>query len=102
MKIIEIRIVKDGGILSPSDLPALCGRVEEIASSDWAQVYVLSGRMPVWAYAALCHKLHPCQGVGCFEPRSGTGIVVSRHSGSCPEVGSSLPLEGVERIEVVV
>lgn len=102
MKITRIRIeiVSNGGILAPSALPTLCKRVEEVIENNhaWDGVVVLDGRLPVWAYAALTHALHPAQGVGTYEPRSASYIIVARHSEVVPEVGTLLPEGADEKI----
>jgi len=99
--LIEIKVVKDGGILSPADLPALCEKVEAILSEKWDCLVILSGRLPVWAYAGLTHTCHPAKGVATYEPRSNAGIIVSRHSEEISSIGTCVPIEDAEKIEIL-
>jgi CRISPR-associated Csx3 family protein len=100
--LVEVKIIKDGGILSPADLPALNGKVETILSQKgWDCLVILSGRLPVWAYASLCHSCHPAKGVATYEPRSNAGIVVSRHAEEVPSIGTCVPVEDAEKVEVI-
>ena len=40
---------------------------------------ILSGRLPVWAFAALTHLFHPRPWVATFDPRLGGGVVIASH-----------------------
>jgi len=102
--VIEIKIVSNGGVMNPADLPTLSKRVEEILSyQGWDALVGISGRMPVWAYAALTEKCHPAKGVATYEPRSNGLIIVSRHSEEVPGVGEIVPLTGDEvKVEVEI
>lgn len=53
---------------------------------------VISGRMPIWGAAMLCHLFHPASWVATYDPRLGGGVVVQSH---VPEVrvGEVLALE---------
>ena len=62
---------------------------------------VLSGRMPVWAFAALTHLYHPRPWVGTFEPRLGAGVVVASHVASVGP-GDVVPIDGATTADVVV
>lgn len=102
--VVEIKLVSNGGVLNPADLPTLGERVREaVAQRGWDALWAISGRMPVWAYAFLTHLLHPAQGVATYEPRSAGFIVVSRHSDRVPAEGTLIPEKGdEEKVEVVI
>jgi CRISPR-associated protein Csx3 len=63
-----------GGVISPADLANL-----NPPAVDGRKGVVLSGRGPVWLFAALCHHYHPTAWVGCFDPRLGGAVVVQTH-----------------------
>ncbi len=92
--VVNITVAQNGGILSPADLPALCDRVRKAVSDQALQgLVVLSGRLPVWAFAALAHTFHPAAGVATFDPRLGGGVVVQTHSPAY-KVGDVVALDG--------
>lgn len=76
-----------GGVCEPSDLANLTP-----PDVDGTKGVVLSGRGPVWLYAALAHHYHTTQWVGTFDPRLGGAVVTSRHSRTAPLVGSIVSL----------
>jgi CRISPR-associated protein Csx3 len=73
----------DGGVCEPSDLASL--NPPEVPGTGGV---VISGRGPVWLYAALAHHYHVTAWVGTFDPRLGGAVVTSRHSPSAPAVGT--------------
>lgn len=73
----------DGGVCEPSDLASL--NPPEVPGTGGV---IISGRGPVWLYAALAHHYHVTAWVGTFDPRLGGAVVTSRHSPSAPPVGS--------------
>lgn len=79
-----------GGICEPSDLATL--NPPEV---DGSQGIIISGRGPVWLYAALAHHYHVTAWVGTFDPRVGGAVVTSRHSRTAPALGSVVPLPKV-------
>ena len=79
--LIEFEI--DGGVCWPADLATL--NPPEV---DGTKGVVISGRGPVWLYAALAHHYHVTAWVGTFDPRLGGAVVTSRHSPSAPAVGT--------------
>jgi len=101
--VVEVKIIRNGGILNPSDLPELNGKVTKTLDQVGYDCLVgLSGRMPVWAFASLTEVCHPTKGVATYDPRMGL-VVVSRHSDEIPPVGTIVPLKGDERkLEVVL
>jgi CRISPR-associated protein Csx3 len=102
-KLTVLEIVLKEGLLRPEDLPGLLKAVEEAVPGEALQgLVVLSGRLPVWAYGALVHELHPAAGVATFDPRLGGAVVVARHRPDLPEVGSVVSLDEAETIKVEV
>ena len=41
---------------------------------------VLSGRAPIWVYAALVHYFHPAAWVATYDPRLNSAVVVMSHT----------------------
>ncbi len=76
--LVEITLAK--GVITPEELPLLLGTVAAQVPEGGTDGVVLSGRMPVWAFAALAHMFHPRPYVATFEPRVGKGIVVASHA----------------------
>mgnify|MGYP000992117359 CR=1 FL=1 len=102
--LVDVFVVRNGGILAPDDLPALVGAVEKaletagINPRGGAEVIVLSGRLPLWAAAAILHATgHARPAAAQFDPRLQAGVIVMTHSPS-PELklGGLVPLEGDE------
>lgn len=77
----------EGGICEPSDLATL-----ELPEVEGSLGLVISGRGPVWLYAALAHHYHVTAWVATFDPRVGGAVVVSTHSRNAPSVGSVVSL----------
>jgi CRISPR-associated protein Csx3 len=77
----------DGGICEPSDLANLVP-----PDVDGTGGVVISGRGPVWLYAALARHYYTTQWVATFDPRLGGAVVTSRHSRTAPPVGSVVEL----------
>lgn len=77
------------GSLDPKDLPDILSTASLLPIDPKLGV-VLSGKGPVWLYAALTHLFHPTAWVGTFDPRLGV-VVVESH---CPTrfVGEILPI----------
>jgi len=59
---------------------------------DATQGVVLSGRGPVWLFAALVHHYHPVAWVGTYDPRLGGAVVVESHVPSY-KVGDVVKIE---------
>lgn len=77
----------DGGICEPADLAGL-----NPPNVEGTKGVVISGRGPVWLYAALAHHYHVAAWVGTFDPRLGGAVVTSRHNHSAPAVGTVIML----------
>jgi CRISPR-associated protein Csx3 len=73
--LVEV-IIGGNGIISPSQLPQLLKLLPEAGGTEGV---IVSGRLPVWAYAAICHHFHPRPFIATFEPRLGKGVVVQSH-----------------------
>jgi CRISPR-associated protein Csx3 len=73
----------DGGVCEPADIANL-----NPPDVDGTKGVIISGRGPVWLYAALAHHYHTTQWVGTFDPRLGGAVVTSRHSRTAPPVGT--------------
>lgn len=63
-----------GGICTPADLTTMA-----VPPVDLMKGVVLSGRGPIWVFATLAHKFHPCAWVGTHDPRLGGAVVVQSH-----------------------
>jgi len=76
-----------GGVMTPDALANL-----HPPAVDSRKGVVLSGRGPVWLYAALVHHYHPTAWMATYDPRLGGAVVVQSH---CPGVsaGYVVPLE---------
>lgn len=67
--------------IEPSILPSLSP-----PDVDGSKGVVISGRGPVWLFAALVHHYHPSAWVATFDPRLGA-VVVESHSPKGPQPG---------------
>jgi CRISPR-associated Csx3 family protein len=77
--LVEI-IIGGNGIISPSQLRDLLQKVEgALGGAGGIEGVIISGRLPVWAFCAITHLLHPRPFIATFEPRVGKGVVVQSH-----------------------
>jgi CRISPR-associated Csx3 family protein len=77
--LVEI-IIGGNGIISPSQLRDILQKVEEaLSGAGGTEGVIISGRLPVWAFCAITHLLHPRPFIATFEPRVGKGVVVQSH-----------------------
>jgi len=97
---IIIDVVLTRGLIEPRELPDLLRAVEARAPAGGVEPVVVSGRLPVWAFAALAHHFHPRPWVGTFDPRLGGGVVVATHDPNGPSVGDVVPIGGATTITV--
>ncbi len=97
---IVVSITLSGGIIAPEDLPNLLEAASKAVPPAGTEAVVLSGRMPVWAFAALAHLYHPRPWVGTFEPRLGAAVVVAAHVSEVG-VGTVVALDDATTVEVV-
>lgn len=97
MIVAEITLLR--GIIEPAELPQLVAAVGKTVPDGGTEPVVISGRLPVWAFAALVHHYHPRPWVGTFDPRLGGAVVVASH---VPQVGVGdvVQVEAAERVEV--
>jgi len=95
IQMIEIKI---GGnsIIEPNELPKLINKIAQLFSAQGNEPIIISGRLPVWAYAALTHWFHPRPWVATFEPRENKGVVVASHKADI-KVGELVNLDTVKK-----
>lgn len=86
---VEFAIV--GGVLDPKELPTVLRKFDSL-NLPMNKGLILSGRGPVWLYAALVHEAHPFAWVATFDPRLGA-VVVECHVSGAPPVGAVIPAE---------
>lgn len=97
MKKIFVDITLSSGVISPDDIQNL---IRSIPVDDGgAEGVILSGRMPVWAFAALVHHFHPRPFVATFDPRFRGGVVVFSHLDNV-SVGDVVDISDADRISV--
>lgn len=96
--IIILEILLANGILDPVELPRLLRAASKSVPQGGTEPVVLSGRLPVWAFAALVHLYHPRPWVGTFDPRLGGAVVVFSHVADIT-VGDVVPLDSAQRVE---
>lgn len=87
--IVEVVLVQ--GVIAPDQLPELVQAVSSKVPAGGTEGVILSGRLPVWAFAALAHHFHPRPWVATFDPRLGGGVVVASHVPDV-HVGQVVPL----------
>jgi len=97
MILLEIQLTD---VLAPLQIPDLRGAAEAEVPAAGTEPVVLSGRLPVWAFAALAHTYHPRPWVGTFDPRLGGAVVVERHVPDAPPVGAVFSTEDAQRVVV--
>jgi CRISPR-associated Csx3 family protein len=96
--VVEV-VLTGSGVINPSQLFELLVRVAEKVPPGGSEPVVLSGRLPVWVYAALAHYFHPRPWVGTFEPRLGKAVVVASHV-TYVNIGDVVELEGHRKVIV--
>jgi len=103
MKLLILEVILKEGVISPEQLPQLAKRVIEVAreveeTTPDIDGVVLSGRLPVWAFAALAGSL--MRGgysvVATYDPRLQSGVTVYPQN----RLGELLPLDGAEKVVV--
>jgi len=96
MKKIFLDITLAKGVINPEDIPSL---IADLPVADGGtEGIILSGRMPVWAFAALTHHFHPRPFVATFDPRLAGGVVVASHTKSL-NVGDVIDISDADRID---
>ncbi len=75
---IFLDIIISRGVIAPEELQAFLAALPIPAGGQ--EGVVLSGRMPVWAFAALAHHFHGRPWVATFDPRLAGGVVVFSHT----------------------
>jgi CRISPR-associated Csx3 family protein len=94
MILLEIQL---NDVLAPAQLPELLRAAEGAVPAAGTEPVVLSGRLPVWAFAALTHHYHPRPWVGTFDPRLGGSVVVETHVAGGPSLGDVVSVEGATK-----
>lgn len=94
MKKIFINIILVNGVINTDDLKKLIDKMPVEAGGT--EGVILSGRMPVWAFAALVHHFHPRPFVATFDPRLFGGVVVASHTESV-DVGDVIDITDADR-----
>jgi CRISPR-associated Csx3 family protein len=97
MIVLEIQLREN---LAPAQLPELLRAAEGAVPAAGTEPVVVSGRLPVWAFAALVHAYHPRPWVATFDPRLGGTVVVERHVPDAPPVGAVLSTEDAQKVAV--
>jgi len=97
---IVLELALSRGLIEPREIPDLLRAVESRVPAGGTEPVVVSGRLPVWAFAALAHLFHPRPWVGTFDPRLGGGVVVMSHDPSGPSVGDVVSTEGATVVTV--
>jgi len=95
-----VEVVLSRGLIEPREIPDLLRAVESRVPAGGTEPVVVSGRLPVWAFAALAHLFYPRPWVGTFDPRLGGGVVVTSHDPNGPSVGDVVPTEGATVVTV--
>lgn len=97
MKKLFLDITLSSGVIAPEELQKLIENIPVEAGGT--EGIILSGRMPVWAFAALTHHFHPRPYVATFDPRLGGGVVVASHVDSL-KVGNVVDIADAEKISI--
>ncbi|MHA1832374.1 MAG: CRISPR-associated ring nuclease Crn3/Csx3 [Candidatus Baldrarchaeia archaeon] len=95
-------VISGNGIILPQQLPSLLAKVATTLTPEreGTEGVVISGRLPVWAYAALTHQLHPFKWVGTFEPRMGKAVIVASHTPTV-NVGDVVEIKPTKTVDIV-
>jgi CRISPR-associated Csx3 family protein len=96
--LIEVTI--SSGVMAPEELPRLGSQVARALATAPEGAVIVSGRMPVWAFAHLvATAAHGGRIVATFDPRLQAGVIVWPASSA----GQLLPVTGEEeRREIVI
>jgi len=99
IKVLEVQLQRP---IEASELPDLLKKVatQVPLHSVGPCVLVISGRLPVWAFAALVHFYHPVFAVCTMDPRYQGGVVVASHHPAY-KVGDIVKVERAEKFVVV-
>ena len=79
----------EGGVCTPEELYLVD---EQLPGVDPRGGVVVSGRGPVWLFAAVCHAYHPTAWVATHDPRLGGGVVAASHVQQV-KLGDIIPVE---------
>ena len=76
---IHLHIVLSHDAMEVAELPDFLRHVEATVPAAGIEGVVISGRMPIWAFAALTCLYHSRPWVATLEPRVDGGVVVASH-----------------------
>jgi len=98
-KVQVVGFVIEGGVITPSELPAVEEAVErDVAPAlDPAKPTIVTGRGPTWLYATILHGIHYFSELAVWDPRAKAGIVVQAPTRDL--LGSGLTVNG-EHVDV--
>jgi CRISPR-associated protein Csx3 len=74
--VVEVEILRENGIALSEDVREVSNAPQVVPQRG----VIISGRLPVWLFAALAHHYHPAAWVGIYDPRLGGGVVVQSHT----------------------
>lgn len=94
MKKIFINVVLTKGIINTEEIEKLIDEMPVEAGGK--EGVILSGRMPVWAFASLVHHFHPRPYVATFDPRLFGGVIVASHTESL-KVGDVIDITDADK-----
>ena len=98
MKVLEFELTNP---LIPADLPRAVKAATDALPAGGREGVVISGRGPVWLFAALTHEYHPRPFVATYDPRLGGGVVVESHTPD-RKVGEVVALDEAEVVKVAL
>lgn len=96
MKKIFLEITLSSGVINHEELKKMIENLP--VNAGGTEGIILSGRMPVWAFAALTHHFHPRPYIATFDPRIGGGVVVASHVDNL-NIGDVIDIEDADRID---
>jgi len=74
--VVEVELKRP---ISPSEVPAIVEAVTAKVPAAGPEAVAVSGRLPVWLFAALVHEFHPRPWVATYDPRLPGYVVVASH-----------------------
>ncbi|MEM1659453.1 MAG: CRISPR-associated ring nuclease Crn3/Csx3 [Candidatus Jordarchaeales archaeon] len=97
--LLEITLTTD--VLTPQQLQLLLRRVSEALPVHLygSAAVIISGRLPVWAFSAITHLLHPFAAVATFDPRLRGGVIVASHVPDL-RVGDVIDVSDAEKVAI--
>jgi len=87
-KIALVSFELTSGVITPAELPEAIKRLPQVEPGVGI---ILSGRGPIWLFAAMVHEYHCTPFVACYDPRLSGGIVAESHTPDV-KVGDIIPV----------